>query len=144
MIDVVENDRSRVCCDPAGKAAAERDANALFDLLLDAAGRARDELVALLVEEQDRARVGGEHLARPIEQRVQQLLELQVTEGCVGQSLESPKTFRVADQIGQGRGIVAETRQNSPSAGLSDRKRRSACSPSWSRTRRRPSPSRST
>ena len=102
MVDVVEDDRSGVCRDTAGEAAAERDADALLDFLLDADGSASDELFPRLVEEQDRARVGVEHLARAIEQCVQQLLQVEVAEGRIGQGLEAPETLRIADQIGQG------------------------------------------
>ena len=98
---------------PAGgrascEAPADRDANTLLHLFLDAAGRARDELSTILVEEQDRARVSVQHLARAIQERIQQLLEVEVTEGGVGQSLEAPKTLRIANQIGHRGGIVLD------------------------------------
>ena len=108
VVDVVQDDGPSVRRDATGEAPAEWDANTLLDLFLDAAGRARDEISTILVEEQDRARVGVQHLARAIQKRIQQLLELEVAEGCVGQSLEAPKTLRVANQIGQGRGIVLD------------------------------------
>ncbi len=57
VVDVVEDHRLLLGGDPAREAAADRDADALLDLLLDPERGARDELVRLLVEEEDRARV---------------------------------------------------------------------------------------
>ena len=54
MIDVVEDDRPLLGGDPARKASAHRDADALLYLLLDAERRPSDELVRLLVEQEDR------------------------------------------------------------------------------------------
>ena len=69
VVDVVEDHRPLLGGDPAREAAADRDADALLDLLLDPERGARDELVRLLVEQEDRARVDLEDLARPLEQR---------------------------------------------------------------------------
>ena len=45
MVDVGDEDRDPLGGDPAGEALADRDPNALLDLLLDPLGRARDELL---------------------------------------------------------------------------------------------------
>ena len=63
VIDVLEDHRTAVRRDAARETAADRDPNALLDLLLDPHRRPRDELVRLLVQQQDRARVDPENLA---------------------------------------------------------------------------------
>ena len=57
VIDVGDEDRDALGRDPAGEAPADRDPHAALDLLLDPLGRARDELLRLLVEQQNRDRV---------------------------------------------------------------------------------------
>ena len=94
MIDVVEDQRPLLGRDAAGEASADRDADALLDLLLDPERRARDELVRLLVEEEDRARVYFEYLPRPLEQSRQQLVEAQVREGGIRDRLQPPDVLR--------------------------------------------------
>ena len=64
VVDVGEDDRPALGRDPAGEAAAERDPDALLDLLLDPSRRAGDELVRRLVEQQERARVAVERSSR--------------------------------------------------------------------------------
>ena len=68
----------------------DRDADALLDLLLDAERGARDELVRRLVEEEDRAGVDLEHLARSVEEGGEELVELEVRERSVGEELQAP------------------------------------------------------
>ena len=70
--------------------AADRDADALLDFLLDPERRPRDELVRLLVEEEDGARVDVEALARAHEQRLEKCVEIEVGEGGVGYRLQPP------------------------------------------------------
>lgn len=93
MIHVVEHDCARLRRDPPGEAAADRDADAALDLLLDADGGPRDELVRGLVEEEDRAGVGAEGIADAREQDGEQLVHLEVRERRVRhrlQLLEAP------------------------------------------------------
>ena len=59
---------------------AERNPHALLDLLLDALGGGRDQLAPVLVEQQERGRVGVEDLGDALEQLLQQLVERQVGE----------------------------------------------------------------
>ena len=75
------------------KPSPDRDAHAALDLLLDPARRARDQLVAAAVEQQDRARVGVEDLADALEQLVEQRVEPEVRERDVGDllQLEQPR-----------------------------------------------------
>ena len=70
VVDVVEDHRPLLGGDAAGEAAADRDADALLDLLLDPERGPGDELVRLLVEQEDRARVDLEDLAGALEERV--------------------------------------------------------------------------
>src|SRR3954451_23283435 len=93
-VDVVEDHRPLLRGDPAGEATTDRDADALLSLLLDAERSPRDELVRVLVEQQDRARVDLEDLPRPLEQRIEQLVESQVRERSVGDGLQPPDTLR--------------------------------------------------
>ncbi len=63
VIEVFEDHRVPVRCDAARETAADRDPNALLDLLLDPDRCPRDELVRLLVKQQDSAGVDAEDLA---------------------------------------------------------------------------------
>ena len=94
VVDVVEDHRPLLGGDPSCEAAADRDADALLHLLLDPERRARNELVRFLVEQEDRARVDLEDLPRPLEQRVEQLVETQVCERGVGDGLQPPDMLR--------------------------------------------------
>ena len=96
VVDVVEDHRLLLGRDAAGEAAADGDADALLDLLLDPERRARDELVRLLVEQEDRARVDVEQLARADEQRVEQLVELEMRERGVRDRLQPPDVLRLS------------------------------------------------
>ena len=73
VLHVAEHDGPQLRGDPSGEPLADRDAEARLQLFLDPDGRIGEELVALLVEQQDRAGVGGEqgagaveHVARPL------------------------------------------------------------------------------
>ena len=94
VVDVVEDHRPLLGGDPPGEARADRDADALLQLLLDAERGAGDELVRRLVEQEDRARVDLEDLARPLEQRGEQLVQAQVGERGVGYGLQPPDVLR--------------------------------------------------
>ena len=85
--------------DPAGEAAADRDPDALLDLLLDPDRRARDELVRLLVEQQDRARVDLEDLAGADEQRGEQLVELEMRQRGIRDRLQPREPIRFTRNI---------------------------------------------
>jgi hypothetical protein len=87
VIDVVEDHRPLLGGDPARKASADGDADALLDLLLDAERCPRDELVRFLVDEEDRAGVDLEDLLGAFEQRAEQLVETQMRERGVGNRL---------------------------------------------------------
>jgi hypothetical protein len=95
VVDVLEDDGMAIGGDPAGEALAERDPNALLDLLFDPDRGAGNEIVARAIEQEDRAGVDLEQGFRPREQRVEQLLELQVAEGGVGQLLETAELMGV-------------------------------------------------
>jgi hypothetical protein len=94
VVDVLEDHRPLVGCDPAREAAADRHADALLDLLLDPERSASHELVRLLVEQEDRAGVDFEDLPCPLEQRREQTVEAQVREGRVGDRLQAPHMLR--------------------------------------------------
>ena len=92
MIDVVEDHRLPVRRDAAREAAADRDPHAALDLLLDPDRCPRDELVRLLVEQQDGARVDLEDLAGAEKERRQERVELQMRERRIRERLELPQT----------------------------------------------------
>src|SRR5205823_368417 len=94
VVDVVEDHRALLGGDPAGEATSYRDADALLHLLLEPERRPRDELVRVLVEQEDRARVDLEDLPRPLEQRIEELVEPQVRECGVGDGLQPPDSLR--------------------------------------------------
>ena len=84
---LVDVDHQRPCLDrdPPGEAGAERDPHA--DLLLDPERRARNQLVRLLVEEQNRAGVGAKDVADSRQQDPEQLAHLEMRERRVGDCL---------------------------------------------------------
>ena len=88
VVDVGEDHRPPLGGDPAREALADRDPDALLDLLLDPDRGARDELVRLASSSSTRS-VAVEHRRASDEQRAQQLLELEVRERRIGQRLEA-------------------------------------------------------
>ena len=69
VLDVVEDDGLAVGGDTTRETAAERDAHAALDLLLDPDRRPGDELQPVVVEEEHGACVDLEQLPRPFQQR---------------------------------------------------------------------------
>jgi len=88
VVDVVEDHGVPLRGDLAREAAADRDAHAPFDLLLDAFRGAGDELGLRLVDQQESGRVGMQRLANPQEQLLEQLVEREVRERNVGDGLQ--------------------------------------------------------
>ena len=125
MVDVVEDHRPLLGGDPAGEAPADRDADALLDLLLDAERRARDELVRLLVEQEDRARVYLEDLAGAVEQGSEQLVEAQMRQRGVRDRLQPPDALRV-EPSGHTAGGIPAQRGAKRSTPLEERRRSTA------------------
>ena len=97
VVDVLEDHRTPVRCDAARETAADRDADPLFDLFLDPDRRSRVELVRLLVQQQDGARVDLENLAHPNKQRREESVELQMRERRIRERLKLPQTVGVLD-----------------------------------------------
>ena len=95
VVDVVEDHRLPLGRDPAGEAAADRNADAALYLLLESHRRPGHELVRLLVEQQHRARVDVEQLPHSEEEGGEQLLQLEVGERGVGERLQAAKALRV-------------------------------------------------
>jgi len=89
VVDVLNDHRMSVRRDPAGETLPDRDANTLFHLLLDAPRRAGDELVARLVEKEERTGVRFQSLSDPLEERLQELVEVEVRKGSVGDRLDA-------------------------------------------------------
>jgi hypothetical protein len=75
VVDVFDHDRTLFCHHAAREAFPERDGDAALDLLLEALGRARNEVAALLVEEQDGDRVDPEGVTNSRQQLVEALLD---------------------------------------------------------------------
>ena len=88
VVDVLDRDRGPGGGDAAGEAAADRDAHALLDLLLDALGGACAEHLAARLEQEDRGRVDVQDLGDALEQLDQQLVRRQVGERGVRDALE--------------------------------------------------------
>ena len=89
VVDVLDRDRPALRRETTGEASADRDADAGFDLLLETRGRAGDELVPPLVEQQDRARVGLEEVAHADDELVEQVGRREVRERDVGHAARS-------------------------------------------------------
>ncbi len=79
-LEGLDHDRPRLRRDAPREAARERHLHALTDLLLQAARRARDEHVAILVEQQHGRRVDGEVRSDALEQLGEHVLERHVPE----------------------------------------------------------------
>jgi hypothetical protein len=86
VLEVGDGDRATLRGDATGEAAAERDPHPLLDLLLDALGGARVQLVAL--EQQDRDGVDGQDVRDALQQLVEQVLLGQEGERGVGDALQ--------------------------------------------------------
>jgi hypothetical protein len=97
VIDVVENHRPLAGCDSAGETAADGDTDALLDLLLDPDRCPRHELIRLLVEQQDSARVDTEDVAGAEEERRKENLQLQMRERRIRERLELAQAIGVVD-----------------------------------------------
>ena len=87
VVDVGKDHRPPLGGDRPGESAADRDAHALLDLLLEPDRRARDELVPLRVEQEHGARVHSEDVPCAEQERLQQLLQLEMRERDVGDRL---------------------------------------------------------
>ena len=96
MVDVVEHDRAPFRGDPAREPAADRDPDALLDLFLDSDRGAGDQIVAQLVAEQDRHRVGLERLANARQQLGEQVVQNQMRQRCIGDELKPSKPLGIA------------------------------------------------
>ena len=96
MVDVVEHNGTALGSNSAGEPAADRDANALLDLFLDADCSAGDELVARLVEQQECRCVGLQQVPDPRQQLGQKLLQVEMRKRGVGDELQPPKPLGVA------------------------------------------------
>jgi hypothetical protein len=88
VVDVGDVDRPASRGDAAREAPADRDPHAALDLLLEALGGARDELLALVVEEQDGGGVDAQDVLRARQQLVEERLEGQLGEGWVGEPVD--------------------------------------------------------
>jgi predicted HAD superfamily phosphohydrolase len=88
VIDVVEDHRLPLGCDPAGEAATDRDPNATLDLFFDSYSRARNQLVGVMVDKEHGAGVRFEDVADPREQHREQVVELEVRERRIRDRLE--------------------------------------------------------
>jgi hypothetical protein len=95
VVDAVEDDGAALRGDPTRKAASDRDTNGLLHFFLDSDGRSGHELPAIVVQEQHCAGVDAEDLFRSLEQGREQVVELEVGERGLGQSLQPPQAFGV-------------------------------------------------
>jgi hypothetical protein len=109
MVDVGQEDRLPQRRDPPREALAERDPDALLHLLLDPDRGARDQLVGGPVEQQDRAGVDGEDVVRSLEQRRQELVQLQVRQRRVREELQAAKPICIVREIGHGWAFTIST-----------------------------------
>src|SRR5581483_6454212 len=91
MVDLVQDERLEARGYPLREATPDGDPHALFDLSLEADRGARDELLGLVVDEEDRCGVDAQLLARAREQRRQQFVQPQVCERRISYALETPQ-----------------------------------------------------
>jgi hypothetical protein len=95
VVDLLDDHRSALRRDAPGEALAERDANALPDLLLEPAGRGRHEVGRCGVEEQDGGGVGAEEGAHAVQQFVEQFGDVEVGELRIGHELDPAESVLV-------------------------------------------------
>ena len=95
VVDVREHDRALLGGDAAGKAAADGNPHALLDLFLDPPRSAGNQLSALLVEEEDRARVGPQGASHPLDKLLQEVVEAQGRERRVRDGLQLRQSLAV-------------------------------------------------
>jgi hypothetical protein len=88
VVDVGDVDRPAARGDTAREAASDRDPHTALDLLLEALGGARDQLLGILVEQQDGGGVDAQDVLRARQELVEQRLEGQLGEGRVGEPVD--------------------------------------------------------
>jgi hypothetical protein len=99
VVDVRQHHRPPLRRHPTREARAHRDPHPLLDLLLDPHRRPRDQLVRLLVQQQNRERIHLQNRPDPPQQLPQQILQLQMRQGGVGDRLE------LLEALGVGAGV---------------------------------------
>ena len=105
--DVGQEHRPALGRDASGEPRPEGNPHPLLHLLLDPLGRPGNEVLALLVEQQDRRGVDLEHLAQPRQERVQEVAETERREHRLGDRLElaEPREDGVVAAGARGEGI---------------------------------------
>ena len=93
MLDVLDHDRTTLSRDPSRESAADRDRHALAHLLLDATSSPRHQHAAILIDHQDRGRVGLNRDLDPIQQLAEQLLKRHVRQRRISDPLKRPPTI---------------------------------------------------
>jgi hypothetical protein len=87
-LEVVDHHRALLLRDASGEAGADAHGEALPHLLFQAARRARPERLPVGLDEKDRDRVDVQDLDDPLEQGVEQFVELEVRERGLGYPLD--------------------------------------------------------
>ena len=88
VIDIRKMQRAPLCGNAAREALPERDADSALDLFLEADGRAGNELVGLLVEQQDRRGVDLEDGTDLVQQLREQIGQVEMREGRIVDCLQ--------------------------------------------------------
>ena len=118
MGDVLERDRPALGRDAAREPFPERGAHALPHDLLESDCRAGDELASGSVEEEDGGRVRLEGVPDPRQQLCEELVEIKVRQGSVGDELQPSKPFGVAGggHVAKDMAVAATRKGPSPGA----------------------------
>jgi hypothetical protein len=118
VVDIVKDDRLAFGGDSSREPFAEWNADARFDLFLDADGGARDKLVRGVIEKKHGTRIDVDDLADAGKQRGEQFIEFELAERDVRNRLERFKpSARVAlclEEVGMGdrrRGTISSERE---------------------------------
>src|SRR5262245_58240652 len=88
VLEVLDHDRLAGEGDAASEATADRQAEAALDFLLEPLGGPGGEGPAALLDEKDRRSVGIEHVRDPVQQLLEQIVEVQVRERRLGDLLD--------------------------------------------------------
>ena len=93
MVDVLDDHCTTVRSDAACETLSEGNADALLDLLFDALRGAGDQVARVLIKEEEGARIRLQRVGDAVEERREQLVQVQVRERSIGDGLDPKQAF---------------------------------------------------
>ena len=102
VINPLEDHGSAARGDSPSEALADRDSNALLDFLLDALRGRGDELLRIAIEHENCCGVDLQELAHPFQERVPQVVEVEVRKCRVGDCVDPPELLSLLGKLSFG------------------------------------------